>query len=147
MFKFSFTVGYCLLPWYTCEKGLVTPYVWVQNILTYLFTQIDKVTDSLCTCEHKRKHLSVLKLLSVRYIFQNIFYILDTHIIFKCNAHAHFTLLLYFNDSFYTEYYESNRTKLPLQEMTHSWPPLLTAIHTPSTDEPSKSRFPAKVWA
>ncbi|XP_074474976.1 AF4/FMR2 family member 1 isoform X1 [Sebastes fasciatus] len=31
-----------------------------------------------------------------------------------------------------------------LREMTHSWPPLLTAIHTPSTDEPSKSRFPAK---
>ncbi|XP_069026193.1 AF4/FMR2 family member 1 [Embiotoca jacksoni] len=31
-----------------------------------------------------------------------------------------------------------------LKEMTHSWPPLLTAIHTPSTDEPSKSLFPAK---
>ncbi|XP_026210058.1 AF4/FMR2 family member 4 isoform X2 [Anabas testudineus] len=26
-----------------------------------------------------------------------------------------------------------------LREMTQSWPPLLTAIHTPSTDEPSKS--------
>ncbi|XP_070706532.1 AF4/FMR2 family member 1 isoform X2 [Pempheris klunzingeri] len=31
-----------------------------------------------------------------------------------------------------------------LKEMTHSWPPLLTAIHTPSTGEPSKSPFPAK---
>ncbi|XP_071385522.1 AF4/FMR2 family member 1-like [Centroberyx affinis] len=31
-----------------------------------------------------------------------------------------------------------------LREMTHSWPPLLTAIHTPSTAEPSKSPFPAK---
>ncbi|KAK9532519.1 hypothetical protein VZT92_009899 [Zoarces viviparus] len=31
-----------------------------------------------------------------------------------------------------------------LREMTHSWPPLLTAIHTPSTDEPSKSLFQAK---
>lgn len=31
-----------------------------------------------------------------------------------------------------------------LREMTHSWPPLLTAIHTPCTDEPSKSPFPAK---
>ncbi|XP_059214621.1 AF4/FMR2 family member 1 [Centropristis striata] len=32
-----------------------------------------------------------------------------------------------------------------LREMTHSWPPLLTAIHTPSTGEPSsKSPFPAK---
>uniref|UniRef100_A0A8C8IS95 AF4/FMR2 C-terminal homology domain-containing protein n=1 Tax=Oncorhynchus tshawytscha TaxID=74940 RepID=A0A8C8IS95_ONCTS len=32
-----------------------------------------------------------------------------------------------------------------LQEMTHSWPPLLTAIHTPSTAEPSKFSFPVKV--
>ncbi|XP_040012705.1 AF4/FMR2 family member 1 [Xiphias gladius] len=31
-----------------------------------------------------------------------------------------------------------------LREMTHSWPPLLTAIHTPTTDEPSKSPFAAK---
>ncbi|XP_044030628.1 AF4/FMR2 family member 4 isoform X2 [Siniperca chuatsi] len=31
-----------------------------------------------------------------------------------------------------------------LREMTHSWPPLLTAIHTPSAGEPSKSPFPAK---
>ncbi|XP_023264466.1 AF4/FMR2 family member 1-like [Seriola lalandi dorsalis] len=31
-----------------------------------------------------------------------------------------------------------------LREMTHSWPPLLTAIHTPCTDEPSKSPFSAK---
>lgn len=33
----------------------------------------------------------------------------------------------------------------PPQEMIHSWPPLLTAIHTPSIDEPSKSSFSAKV--
>ncbi|KAF7653994.1 hypothetical protein LDENG_00075200 [Lucifuga dentata] len=31
-----------------------------------------------------------------------------------------------------------------LKEMTHSWPPLLTDIHTPSTDDPSKSPFLAK---
>ncbi|NXX98098.1 AFF1 protein, partial [Centropus bengalensis] len=31
------------------------------------------------------------------------------------------------------------------QEMTHSWPPPLTAIHTPSTAEPSKFPFPTKV--
>ncbi|XP_034751911.1 AF4/FMR2 family member 4 isoform X4 [Etheostoma cragini] len=31
-----------------------------------------------------------------------------------------------------------------LREMTHSWPPLLTAIHTPNTGEPIKSPFPAK---
>ncbi|XP_051269357.1 AF4/FMR2 family member 1 isoform X1 [Dicentrarchus labrax] len=31
-----------------------------------------------------------------------------------------------------------------LREMTHSWPPLLTAIHTPGTGEPSKPLFPAK---
>ncbi|XP_034402467.1 AF4/FMR2 family member 1 isoform X2 [Cyclopterus lumpus] len=31
-----------------------------------------------------------------------------------------------------------------LREMTHSWPPLLTAIQTPSPDEPSKSLFQAK---
>ncbi|MBN3295508.1 AFF1 protein, partial [Amia calva] len=31
-----------------------------------------------------------------------------------------------------------------LREMTHSWPPPLTAIHTPSTTEPSKFPFPAK---
>ncbi|NXY78170.1 AFF1 protein, partial [Glareola pratincola] len=30
------------------------------------------------------------------------------------------------------------------QEMTHSWPPPLTAIHTPSTAEPSKFPFPTK---
>uniref|UniRef100_A0A8C7HYN7 AF4/FMR2 family member 1 n=1 Tax=Oncorhynchus kisutch TaxID=8019 RepID=A0A8C7HYN7_ONCKI len=32
-----------------------------------------------------------------------------------------------------------------LREMTHSWPPLLTAIQTPSTVEPSKFSFPVKV--
>uniref|UniRef100_A0A8C5S500 AF4/FMR2 family member 1 n=1 Tax=Laticauda laticaudata TaxID=8630 RepID=A0A8C5S500_LATLA len=32
-----------------------------------------------------------------------------------------------------------------LKEMTHSWPPPLTAIHTPSTAEPSKFPFPVKV--
>ncbi|KAF0880186.1 AFF1 protein, partial [Crocuta crocuta] len=32
-----------------------------------------------------------------------------------------------------------------LKEMTHSWPPPLTAIHTPSTAEPSKFPFPTKV--
>lgn len=31
-----------------------------------------------------------------------------------------------------------------LKEMTHSWPPPLTAIHTPSTAEPSKFPFPIK---
>ncbi|NXF38854.1 AFF1 protein, partial [Nyctibius bracteatus] len=31
-----------------------------------------------------------------------------------------------------------------LREMTHSWPPPLTAIHTPSTAEPSKFPFPTK---
>ncbi|XP_010605024.1 AF4/FMR2 family member 1 isoform X2 [Fukomys damarensis] len=31
-----------------------------------------------------------------------------------------------------------------LKEMTHSWPPPLTAIHTPSTVEPSKFPFPTK---
>ncbi|XP_074546587.1 AF4/FMR2 family member 1 [Halichoeres trimaculatus] len=31
-----------------------------------------------------------------------------------------------------------------LKEMTHSWPPLLTAIHTPGSGESSKSPFPAK---
>ncbi|XP_068190445.1 AF4/FMR2 family member 1 isoform X2 [Antennarius striatus] len=31
-----------------------------------------------------------------------------------------------------------------LKEMTHSWPPLLAAIHTPSTGELSKSLFSAK---
>uniref|UniRef100_A0A8C6ZHK8 ALF transcription elongation factor 1 n=1 Tax=Nothoprocta perdicaria TaxID=30464 RepID=A0A8C6ZHK8_NOTPE len=32
-----------------------------------------------------------------------------------------------------------------LKEMTHSWPPPLTAIHTPSTAEPCKFPFPSKV--
>ncbi|XP_030624237.1 AF4/FMR2 family member 1 [Chanos chanos] len=31
-----------------------------------------------------------------------------------------------------------------LREMTHSWPPLVTAIQTPSTAEPSKFSFPVK---
>uniref|UniRef100_A0A8B9MAP1 AF4/FMR2 C-terminal homology domain-containing protein n=1 Tax=Accipiter nisus TaxID=211598 RepID=A0A8B9MAP1_9AVES len=34
---------------------------------------------------------------------------------------------------------------ISFQEMIHSWPPPLTAIHTPSTAEPSKFPFPAKV--
>uniref|UniRef100_A0A665UFD2 AF4/FMR2 C-terminal homology domain-containing protein n=1 Tax=Echeneis naucrates TaxID=173247 RepID=A0A665UFD2_ECHNA len=34
---------------------------------------------------------------------------------------------------------------LEVCEMTHSWPPLLTAIHTPCTDEPSKSPISAQV--
>ncbi|MBN3302495.1 AFF4 protein, partial [Amia calva] len=33
----------------------------------------------------------------------------------------------------------------PLEEMTQSWPPPLTAIHTPCKTEPSKFPFPAKV--
>uniref|UniRef100_A0A452VNL7 AF4/FMR2 family member 1 n=1 Tax=Ursus maritimus TaxID=29073 RepID=A0A452VNL7_URSMA len=40
------------------------------------------------------------------------------------------------------------KLKMPSQsaeEMTHSWPPPLTAIHTPSTAEPSKFPFPTKV--
>ncbi|XP_012913516.1 AF4/FMR2 family member 1 isoform X4 [Mustela putorius furo] len=39
------------------------------------------------------------------------------------------------------------KLKMPSQsaeEMTHSWPPPLTAIHTPSTAEPSKFPFPTK---
>ncbi|XP_075571514.1 AF4/FMR2 family member 4 isoform X3 [Pelecanus crispus] len=32
----------------------------------------------------------------------------------------------------------------PLDEMTHSWPPPLTAIHTPCKTEPSKFPFPTK---
>nr|XP_014351015.1 PREDICTED: AF4/FMR2 family member 1 isoform X2 [Latimeria chalumnae] len=32
----------------------------------------------------------------------------------------------------------------PIEEMTHSWPPPLTAIHTPSTAEPCKFPFPTK---
>lgn len=35
--------------------------------------------------------------------------------------------------------------QISFQEMTHSWPPPLTAIHTPSTAEPSKFPFPTKV--
>uniref|UniRef100_A0A8C5XLR5 AF4/FMR2 family member 1 n=1 Tax=Microcebus murinus TaxID=30608 RepID=A0A8C5XLR5_MICMU len=31
-----------------------------------------------------------------------------------------------------------------LKEMTHSWPPPLTAVHTPGTAEPSKFPFPTK---
>ncbi|XP_013861937.1 AF4/FMR2 family member 1 isoform X2 [Austrofundulus limnaeus] len=31
-----------------------------------------------------------------------------------------------------------------LREMTQSWPPLLTAVHTPRSAQPSKSPFPAK---
>uniref|UniRef100_UPI00097BA54C AF4/FMR2 family member 4 n=1 Tax=Homo sapiens TaxID=9606 RepID=UPI00097BA54C len=31
-----------------------------------------------------------------------------------------------------------------LKEMTHSWPPPLTAIHTPCKTEPSKFPFPTK---
>uniref|UniRef100_A0A1A8J7L9 AF4/FMR2 family, member 1 n=4 Tax=Nothobranchius kuhntae TaxID=321403 RepID=A0A1A8J7L9_NOTKU len=31
-----------------------------------------------------------------------------------------------------------------LREMTHSWPPLLSEVHTPSSDEPSKAPFPTK---
>ncbi|XP_007895126.1 AF4/FMR2 family member 4 isoform X2 [Callorhinchus milii] len=39
---------------------------------------------------------------------------------------------------------EANCVEEILKEMTHSWPPPLTAIHTPSTAEPSKFPFPTK---
>ncbi|KAK3524629.1 hypothetical protein QTP70_031375 [Hemibagrus guttatus] len=39
---------------------------------------------------------------------------------------------------------EVQRVEEILREMTHSWPPLLTAIQTPSTAEPSKFSFPNK---
>uniref|UniRef100_A0A2I3SJ78 ALF transcription elongation factor 4 n=1 Tax=Pan troglodytes TaxID=9598 RepID=A0A2I3SJ78_PANTR len=34
-----------------------------------------------------------------------------------------------------------------LKEMTHSWPPPLTAIHTPCKTEPSKFPFPTKIFS
>ncbi|KAI5612770.1 AF4/FMR2 family member 4 isoform X2 [Silurus asotus] len=40
---------------------------------------------------------------------------------------------------------EVQRVEEILREMTHSWPPLLTAIQTPSTAESSKFSFPNKV--
>ncbi|XP_007884050.2 AF4/FMR2 family member 3 [Callorhinchus milii] len=39
---------------------------------------------------------------------------------------------------------DNNCVEEILREMTHSWPPPLTAIHTPSKVEPSKFLFPAK---
>ncbi|XP_067846522.1 AF4/FMR2 family member 1-like [Heptranchias perlo] len=39
---------------------------------------------------------------------------------------------------------EANCVEEILKEMTHSWPPPLTAIQTPSTTEPSKFPFPNK---
>lgn len=46
-----------------------------------------------------------------------------------CNSFSHFSVCMF---SF-------------LQEMTQSWPPPLTAIHTPCKTEPSKFPFPTKV--
>uniref|UniRef100_A0A8C9Z5E0 AF4/FMR2 family member 1 n=1 Tax=Sander lucioperca TaxID=283035 RepID=A0A8C9Z5E0_SANLU len=40
--------------------------------------------------------------------------------------------------------FSSHSSYSPPQEMTHSWPPLLTAIHTPKTGVPTKSPFQTK---
>lgn len=48
------------------------------------------------------------------------------------------------SDHFETFTNEAHCVEDILKEMTHSWPPPLTGIHTPSTAEPSKFAFPNK---
>ncbi|XP_073456024.1 AF4/FMR2 family member 1 isoform X2 [Aquarana catesbeiana] len=48
------------------------------------------------------------------------------------------------SESYETFTNEAHCVEEILKEMTHSWPPPLTAIHTPSTTEPSKFAFPNK---
>ncbi|XP_069341467.1 AF4/FMR2 family member 1 isoform X2 [Eulemur rufifrons] len=62
----------------------------------------------------------------------------------KAPAKAKLTKLKMPSQSVETYSNEAHCVEEILKEMTHSWPPPLTAIHTPSTAEPSKFPFPAK---
>ncbi|XP_006867806.1 PREDICTED: AF4/FMR2 family member 1 [Chrysochloris asiatica] len=62
----------------------------------------------------------------------------------KVHAKAKLTKLKMPSQSVETYSNEVHCVEEILKEMTHSWPPPLTAIHTPSTAEPSKFPFPTK---
>ncbi|XP_036308403.1 AF4/FMR2 family member 1 isoform X2 [Pipistrellus kuhlii] len=62
----------------------------------------------------------------------------------KVPAKAKLTKLKMPSQSVETYSNEAHCVEEILKEMTHSWPPPLTAIHTPSTAEPSKFPFPTK---
>ncbi|XP_063775936.1 AF4/FMR2 family member 1 isoform X2 [Pseudophryne corroboree] len=68
----------------------------------------------------------------------------ESHVDLKPNAKDKISKLEMHSEPFETFTNEAHCVEDILKEMTHSWPPPLTAIHTPSTAEPSKFAFPAK---
>ncbi|KAM8939358.1 LOW QUALITY PROTEIN: AF4/FMR2 family member 1 [Pelodytes ibericus] len=62
----------------------------------------------------------------------------------KANAKDKLSKLDMSSEPFETFSNEAHCVEEILKEMTHSWPPPLTAIHTPSAAETSKFSFPAK---
>ncbi|XP_075059053.1 AF4/FMR2 family member 1 isoform X2 [Mixophyes fleayi] len=68
----------------------------------------------------------------------------ECHVDLKPNAKDKISKLEMHSEPFETFTNEAHCVEEILKEMTHSWPPPLTAIHTPSTAEPSKFAFPTK---
>ncbi|XP_044159686.1 AF4/FMR2 family member 1 isoform X2 [Bufo gargarizans] len=68
----------------------------------------------------------------------------ESHVDFKPNAKDKLSRMEITSDHFETFTNEAHCVEDILKEMTHSWPPPLTGIHTPSTAEPSKYAFPNK---
>ncbi|XP_075462163.1 AF4/FMR2 family member 1 isoform X1 [Ascaphus truei] len=67
-----------------------------------------------------------------------------SHVDLKASAKEKLSKLEMPSEPFETFSNEAHCVEEILKEMTHSWPPPLTAIHTPSTAEPSKFPFPTK---
>ncbi|KAG8593465.1 hypothetical protein GDO81_000844 [Engystomops pustulosus] len=68
----------------------------------------------------------------------------ETHADLKPNARDKLSRLEIASEHLETFTNEAHCVEDILKEMTHSWPPPLTGIHTPSTAEPSKFAFPNK---
>ncbi|XP_068089579.1 AF4/FMR2 family member 1 isoform X2 [Hyperolius riggenbachi] len=83
-------------------------------------------------------HSPDLKLLQEDYHVESF----GSHFDLKPNAKEKFSK--HTSETYETFTNEAHCVEEILKEMTHSWPPPLTAIHTPSTAEPSKFAFPNK---
>ncbi|KAM3938437.1 AF4/FMR2 family member 1 isoform 2-T2 [Leptodactylus fuscus] len=68
----------------------------------------------------------------------------ESHIDLKLNAKDKLSRVEMASEHLETFTNEAHCVEDILKEMTHSWPPPLTGIHTPSTAEPSKFQFPNK---
>ncbi|XP_069834330.1 AF4/FMR2 family member 1 isoform X2 [Dendropsophus ebraccatus] len=68
----------------------------------------------------------------------------ENHVDLKLNSKDKLSRVEMASEHFETFTNEAHCVEDILKEMTHSWPPPLTGIHTPSTAEPSKFPFPNK---